>query len=95
MDFKTFKQKTLADLPPSLEAGTKLNKITKIEPYTFTYENNVINALRVYADGSVFKTTSKVVMDQLQKFFADFPNETLDNVKVRQRKKYLILETDE
>ena len=94
MDFKQFKQEKLADLPPNLEAGTRLKQITRVEPYTFPYEGKTIDALRVFADDIEYRTTSRVLMEQLQSFFKDHPDQTLDNVKVKQKKKYLTLEED-
>lgn len=94
MDFKEHKQKQLAELPPKLEAGTTLKSITKIEPYTYQNGTQVTQAMRVFADGKEYRTTSKVLMDTLKLFFEENPNATLDNVRVKQPsgKRYLTLE---
>lgn len=93
MDFKAFHQKQIENLPPNLEDGLILKKIERIEAYTFKYEGKDVNALKVFADGKEFKTTSQVLIKNLSEFFQDNPNQTLDNVKIEQPKgkRYLTL----
>lgn len=94
MEFEAYK-KTIADsLPPNLDAGTVLNKVTRIESNTFQLNGKDTEGMRVFADGKEYRTSSKVVMEQLKKFFTEHPNETLDKVKVvaPRGKQYLTLE---
>lgn len=93
MDFKAFHQKQIENLPPNLEDGLILKKIERIEAYTFKYEGKDVNALKVFADGKEYKTTSGVLISTLTTFFQENPNQTLDGVKVIQPKgkRYLTL----
>lgn len=93
MDFKAYHQKQLAELPPKLEAGTMLKEITKIEAYTYQNGGQTVNAMKVFADGKEFRTTSKVLMDTLADYFKE-NKEPLTNVRVKQPsgKRYLTLE---
>ena len=95
MNFKEYKQTTQSELPPALEIGTVLNKITKIENNTFELNGVPTKGMRVFADGKEFRTSSTIVMKQLNAFFDAHPTETLDNVKVVQPrgKRYLTLES--
>lgn len=94
MDFKQFRQKQLENTPPNLEDGLSLKKIERIEKYSFTYEGKQVDAMKVFADGKEYKTTSKVLIDTLTDYFNENPNTTLDNVRVIQPKgkRYLTLE---
>lgn len=93
MDFKTYREQTKKNLPPSLEIGTVLKSISRIEAYTFEYEGKTVNAIKVFADGTEFKTTSGVIIEQLSEYFKT-NSDSLTNVKVIQPrgKRYLTLE---
>lgn len=93
-DFKKYKQERLESLPANLEDGMSFKKIERIEEYSFKYEGKDVKAIKVFADGKEFKTTSGVLISTLTDFFKDHPNETLDNVSVIQPKgkRYLTLE---
>lgn len=94
MDFKTYREQTKKNLPPSLEIGQVLKSVTRIEPYTFEYEGKTINAIRVFADGAEFKTTSEVIIEQLSDYFKA-NTDALTSVKVMQPrgKRYLTLDS--
>lgn len=94
MDFKKYSEGRKTNLPPSLDAGTELKSVTEVKAYTFVYEGETIDALRVFADGKEYKTTSKVIMEQLTQYFAD-NKEPLTNVRVvaPRGKRYLTLES--
>ena len=94
MDFKKYREETKADLPPNLDAGTILNRIERIEHNTFKLNGNDKKGMRIFADGKEYRTSSGVIMEQLDKFFSTNAGQTLDNVKVVQPrgKKYLTLE---
>lgn len=94
MDFKNYSEGRKTNLPPSLDAGTELRSITKVEKYTFAYEGNEVSALKVFADGKEYKTSSKVIIEQLTEYFADH-KEALTNVRVvaPRGKRYLTLES--
>lgn len=93
MDFKQFHQKKLEELPPNLEDGNTFKKIERIEEYSFKYEGKDVKALKVFADGKEYKTTSGVLISTLTDFFKENPSATLDNVKIEQPKgkRYLTL----
>lgn len=91
MELKAYQQTNEKNLPPSLEAGTVLSRITKIEDYTFELGGQAKQAMHVFADNKQYRTSSGVLMKQLHEFFDAHPNETLDNVKVRSVKNYLTL----
>lgn len=95
MKYSTYAEATKANLPPNLEAGTILNRITRIEPNTFEFEGSTKQGMRVFADDKEFRTSSAVIMKQLKEFFDKNPNEVLENVKVvaPRGKKYLTLES--
>lgn len=95
MQFADYKKTAESNLPPTLEAGQILNKVTRIEKNTFQIDGRDVDGMRVFADGKEYKTSSKVVMEQLTKFFDANPKETLDNVKIVQPrgKRYLTLES--
>lgn len=95
MDFKQYHAKKLEELPPNLEDGTTFKKIERIEEYSFKYEGKDVSALRVFADGKEYKTTSGVLISTLTDFFKENPNQALENVKVVQPKgkRYLTLES--
>jgi len=98
MQFKTYKQERAENLPPNLDAGTVLQKITRIEHNTFKLNNLDTKGMRVFSieNGTEkeYRTSSGVIMNQLDEFFKNHPNETLDNVKVvaPRGKQYLTLE---
>lgn len=95
MQFKQYKQERADSLPPNLDAGTVLNKITRIEANNFQLNGKETKGMRVFADGGKeYRTSSGVIMGQLEDFFKNHPNETLDNVKVvaPRGKQYLTLE---
>ena len=93
MDFKQYHAKKLEELPPNLEDGLTFKKIERIEGYSFKYEGKDVTALKVWADGKEYKTTSGVLISTLIDFFKENPNATLDNVRVEQPKgkRYLTL----
>lgn len=95
MKFSEHKATLAANLPPNLEAGTVLNKITGIVPNTFEFEGQTKQGMYVNADGKQYRTSSGVIMKQLKEFFDKNPNEVLENVKVvaPRGKKYLTLES--
>jgi hypothetical protein len=95
MDFKTYREQTKGNLPSSLEVNQVLKSITRVEPYTFEYEGNTINAIKIFADGKEFKTSSAVIIEQLTEFFNTTQGEALTNVKVvtPKGKRYLTLES--
>lgn len=95
VNFKDFRQKQLENQPPNLEDGQVFKKIERIELYSFKYEGKDVNAMRVFADGKEYKTTSGVLISTLTDFFKENPTATLDNVKVIQPKgkRYLQLES--
>lgn len=89
-------KKTLADnLPPNLDAGTTLQRIERIQANTFQLNGKDTKGMRVFADGKEYRTSSSVIMSQLEEFFKTNPNEVLENVKVvaPRGKKYLTLES--
>lgn len=94
MDFKQYSEGKKSNLPASLDAGTVLKSITRIEPYTFEYQGQPVSALRVFADGTEYKTSSKVIIDQLTKYFEEH-KDALTNVRVvaPRNKRYLTLES--
>lgn len=93
MDFKKYQEATKQQLPPSLDAGTELNSIERVETYSFDNKGVPTEAMRVYADGQVFRTSSKVLMEIFNKYFA-VNKEPLTNVRVvaPRGKRYLTLE---
>lgn len=95
MQFKDYKTTQQTDLPPPLEIGTVLTKITKIEANTFDLNGVKTKGMRVFADGKEFRTSSTVLMNQLERFFGEHPNEVLENVKIvsPRGKRYLTLES--
>lgn len=95
MKFSEYAKTTESNLPPTLEIGQVLNKITRIEPNTFQLNGVDTDGMRVFADGKEYKTSSGVLMKQLTKFFEQNPNEVLENVKIVQPrgKRYLTLES--
>lgn len=95
MDFKTYHAKQLENLPPNLEDGQEFKKVERVEEYTFKYEGKDVKAMKVFADGKEYKTTSGVLLDTLREFFKENPTATLDNVRVIQPKgkRYLTLES--
>lgn len=94
MQFNAYKKEIADNLPPNLDEGTVLNKVTRIEPNTFKLNGQDVKGMRVFADGKEYRTSSTVVMEQLEKFFTAHPNEALENVKIvaPRGKKYLTLE---
>lgn len=99
MDFKNYKTTIQQNLPPSLEAGTILKQIKRIEANTFKMNNQDVKGMRVFAidvsgQEKEYRTSSAVVIEQLTDFFKAHPNETLDNVKIvsPRGKNYLTLE---
>lgn len=95
MQFKEYAKTKENDLPPPLEIGTILTKITKVENNTFDLNGVPTKGMRVFADGKEYRTSSSVLMKNLNEFFEKNPNETLENVKVVQPrgKRYLTLES--
>lgn len=95
MEFAKYAETTESNLPPSLEIGQVLKQITKVEANTFELNGVPTKGMRVFADGKEYKTSSTVLMKNLQAFFDKHPNETLDNVKIIQPrgKRYLTLES--
>lgn len=95
MEYSKYAETRESNLPPALEIGTVLKQITKIESNTFDLNGVQTKGMRVFADGKEFRTSSGVLMKQLTEFFAEHPNETLDNVKIVQPrgKRYLTLES--
>jgi hypothetical protein len=95
MQYQKYKETQASNLPPALENGTVLNKVTGIKPNTFDLNGVATEGMHVLADGKTYRTSSKVIMDILTKFFADNPNEVLENVKViaPRGKRYLTLES--
>lgn len=95
MDFSKYAETQQNDLPPPLEIGTVLKQVTKIEANTFDLNGVKTKGMRVFADGNEYRTSSSVIMNQLEKFFNEHPKETLDNLKVVQPrgKRYLKLES--
>lgn len=98
MQFSAYKKERADNLPPNLEAGTILQKVVRIEPNTFKLNNQDTKGMRVFVlvDGKEreYRTSSGVIMSQLEEFFKAHPNETLENVKVvaPRGKQYLSLE---
>jgi len=95
MEYKQYKATLDNNLPPNLDAGTVLSKITRIQPNTFQLNGKETKGMRVFADGGKeYRTSSGVIMNQLEAFFKTHPNETMDNVKVvaPRGKQYLSLE---
>lgn len=98
MQFKAYKQEIQQNLPPNLEAGTILQKIVRIQANTFKLSGNDTKGMRVFVieNGAEkeYRTSSGVIMEQLEKFFASHPNDALENVKVvsPRGKNYLTLE---
>ena len=95
MQMKAYQETKQNNLPPSLEAGTVLTKIERIEHNTFKLSGKDTEGMRVFADGKEYRTSSKVIMEQLTNFFKDHPTEVLENVKVvaPRGKNYLTLES--
>lgn len=93
MDFKTYKEQNSTQLPPSLDNGQELKRIEKVEKYTFDNKGVPTEAMRVFADGKEFRTSSKVLIDILTKYF-EKNLDALTNVKVvaPRGKRYLTLE---
>lgn len=95
MEFSEYAKSTENNLPDPLEVGTVLKQITKIENNTFDLNGVPTKGMRVFADNKEFRTSSTVVMKQLNAFFDKNPNGTLENVKVviPRGKRYLKLES--
>lgn len=95
MDFSKYAETKQTDLPPPLEIGTVLKSITKIEANTFDLNGVKTKGMRVFADGKEYRTSSGVLMSQLEQFFEEHPKDTIDNVKIVQPrgKRYLKLES--
>ncbi len=95
MQFKQYAETKQNNLPPSLDAGTILNRIERIEKNTFMLSGTPTEGMRVFADGKEYRTSSKVIMEQLTNFFNDNKGQVLENVKVvsPRGKKYLTLES--
>jgi hypothetical protein len=94
LQFKQYRTEIKDNLPPNLDAGTTLGKIERIEQNNFKLNDKDTKGMRVFADGKEYRTSSGVIMSQLEEFFKTHPNETLDNVRVvaPRGKKYLTLE---
>lgn len=95
MQFKAYRKEIEENRPPALEAGTILQKVERVEGNVFKFEGKEIKGLIVHADGKKFRTSSEVLIEQLNTFFTEHPNEVLENVKIVQPKgkKYLSLES--
>lgn len=94
MQFQKYKETQTSNLPPALENGTVLTKVTKVEENTFMLNGVATKGMHVHADGKVYRTSSSVLMDILTKFFKDNPNEVLENVRIvaPRGKRYLTLD---
>jgi len=99
MQFAKYKEELKNNLPPNLDAGTTLVKITRFVPNNFTLNGKDTKGMRVFAiDASgqekEYRTSSGVIMTQIEEFFKAHPNETIENVKVvsPRGKQYLTLE---
>lgn len=93
MDFKQYKETTKSNLPPALEAGQRIGKITRIEPNTFNLNGAETKGMHIHTDLGVFRTSSGVIMDILTKYF-EKNSEPLENVVVSapRGKRYLTLD---
>jgi hypothetical protein len=100
MQFSAFKKERADNLPPNLDAGVTLAKIARIEPNTFKLNGQDTKGMRVFAipvgqtEEKEFRTSSGVIMKQLEEFFSAHPNDAIENVKVvaPRGKQYLTLE---
>lgn len=99
MQYSAFKKQRSKNLPPNLDVGTSLQKITGFTPSNFQLNGKDTKGMQVHAvDASgttkTYRTSSGVIMNQIEEFFKAHPNETIDNVKVIQPrgKQYLTLE---
>lgn len=99
MQFSAYKKERADNLPPNLEAGTIMQKIVRFEENTFKLNNVDTKGMRVFAIGAdgkehEYRTSSKVIMSQLEEFSKAHPNEQIENVKVvaPRGKNYLTLE---
>jgi hypothetical protein len=100
MQFSAYKKERADNLPPNLDAGTTLAKIIRIEANTFKLNDKDTKGMRVFAIPvgqtveKEFRTSSGVIMTQLEEFFKNHPNEVMENVKVisPRGKQYLTLE---
>jgi hypothetical protein len=98
MQFKAYKQERAENLPPNLDAGTVLTKIVRVEANLFKLNGQDTKGMRVFSleNGAEkeYRTSSGVIMNQLEEFFKNHPTDSLDNVKVvaPRGKQYLTLE---
>ena len=100
MQFSAYKKERADNLPPNLDSGTTLAKIVRIEANTFKLNDKDTKGMRVFAvpagstEEKEFRTSSGVIMSQLEEFFKAHPNEVIENVKVvsPRGKQYLSLE---
>jgi hypothetical protein len=100
MQFSAYKKERADNLPPNLDAGTTLTKIVRIQENTFKLNGVDTKGMRVFAIPAgqtvekEFRTSSGVIMTQLEEFFKNHPSETMENVKVvsPRGKQYLTLE---
>lgn len=99
MQFAQYKKERADSLPPNLDVGTILKKIVRAEPNTFKLNNQDTKGMRIFSldvNGieKEYRTSSGVIMSQIEEFFKAHPNESIENVKVIQPKgkQYLTLE---
>lgn len=100
MQYSAFKKERADNLPPNLDAGTAFAKIVRIQENTFQLNGKDTKGMRVFAvpvgqtEEKEFRTSSGVIMTQLEEFFKEHPTESLENVKVvaPRGKQYLTLE---
>lgn len=93
MDFKAYRETVKSNLPPPLVAGQRISKILKVESNTFKLDGEDTQGMHIYTDLGVFRTSSRVIMEILTKYFA-INSDPLENVVVSapRGKRYLTLE---
>lgn len=95
MQYKAYQETKESALPPSLEVGTVMKRVVKVEHNTFKLNGVDTPAMRVFTDDKEYRTSSGVLMSQFDEFFKAHPAEIMENVKVTspRGKNYLTLES--
>lgn len=101
MQYKQFKEEQKNNLPPNLDAGTVISKITGFTPSPFTLNGKETKGMRVLTvdekgTPKEYRTSSGVIMSQIEEFFKAHPNEVMENLRVvsPRGKQYLTLESN-
>lgn len=100
MKFQAYKEEIKNNLPPNLDAGLVLSKVMRVEENHFQLSGKDTKGMRVFAIPAgdtvehEYRTSSGVIMRQLEEFFKAHPTDVIENVKIvaPRGKQYLTLE---